>query len=153
MQGVYVLQDVYGAPLGYEFTLYSYGPHSYIALSDLDLAEVMEYVRRELVDVSRGYHDYVYRCERYPRRELTADLSAHIADAAALVAGRSGPELELLGTVLFCDRAALRSGRVATRDQLIEQVHAVRPFQTVETIAAEVDSLLAKGLLAAIATQ
>jgi hypothetical protein len=55
MKFCYLLQTVRGVPLGYRFTLYSYGPFDSSVLSDLGTAESLGAVRSNVVYHSGGY--------------------------------------------------------------------------------------------------
>src|SRR4029077_12453547 len=55
MKYMYLLQTVRSVPLGYHFTLYSYGPFDSNVLADLSVAEALEGVKTELELYSGGY--------------------------------------------------------------------------------------------------
>ena len=53
---VFLLQEIYGVPLGYRFTLYNYGPYSHELATDLDLAEGIDAVKLVPDEDTGGYH-------------------------------------------------------------------------------------------------
>src|ERR1017187_3237312 len=55
MKLFYFLQVLKGVPLGYRFTLYSYGPFDSDVLADLGSAEALGAVKSELERYSGGY--------------------------------------------------------------------------------------------------
>ena len=55
MKMAYLLQEVYKVPLGYRFTLYTYGPYSSEVLSDLDRSKFREWVNVNYNDNEVGY--------------------------------------------------------------------------------------------------
>src|SRR5437879_13176120 len=55
MKYCYFLQIVCGVPLGYRFSLYSYGPFDSDVLSDLDVVEPMAGVKSSVEYFSGGY--------------------------------------------------------------------------------------------------
>ena len=54
MKFCYLLQVVRGVPLGYHFTLYSYGPFDSGVLSDLSTAETLKAVESSVVYYGGG---------------------------------------------------------------------------------------------------
>src|SRR5689334_10646515 len=55
MKFAYFLQVLRSVPLGYHFTLYSYGPFDSGVLDDLAYAQTLEAVKVHTVDYSNGY--------------------------------------------------------------------------------------------------
>jgi hypothetical protein len=55
MKLAYFAQELHGVPLGYHFSLYSYGPFDSSVLSDLDIAKAMTAVDVSIVHHALGY--------------------------------------------------------------------------------------------------
>src|SRR5450432_1407815 len=68
MKFCYLLQTVRQVPLGYRFTLYSYGPFDSEVLSDLGTAEAMHAVKSNVVSYPGGYG---YRIQKSERADAT----------------------------------------------------------------------------------
>ena len=51
----YLLQEVYKIPLGYRFSLYTYGPYSAEVLADLDRARFREQVKMDYIGEDAGF--------------------------------------------------------------------------------------------------
>ena len=94
MKFCYLIQTVRHVPLGYRFTLYSYGPFDSDVLSDLGTAENLEAVKATVVQYSGGYG---YRISKADRAEATIEagiglLESHTGDIDWVIAGgESGP--------------------------------------------------------------
>ena len=56
MKFAYLLQEVYCIPLGYRFSLYTYGPYSKEVLADLDQAESLGWVHVNMGSDAAGYN-------------------------------------------------------------------------------------------------
>src|SRR5882724_260152 len=64
MKLCYFLQTLKGVPLGYHFTLYSYGPFDSEVLSDLGTAESLRAVTSDIVYYQGGYGYKIQKGER-----------------------------------------------------------------------------------------
>ncbi len=64
MKFCYLLQVVRWVPLGYHFTLYSYGPFDSSVLSDLGTAEALKAVESSVTFYSGGYGYQIKKVER-----------------------------------------------------------------------------------------
>ena len=56
MKFAYLLQEIYGIPLGYRFSLYTYGPYSKEVLADLDQAESLGWANVKMGADDAGYN-------------------------------------------------------------------------------------------------
>ena len=54
MKYLFILQEVFKVPLGYEFSLYTYGPYCSDVLSDLDYTEAIDGVKIYSVGAGTG---------------------------------------------------------------------------------------------------
>lgn len=71
MKYCYFLQVLRGVPLGYRFSLYSYGPFDSDVLADLDTAESVDGVKSSVVYFQGGYG---YKIEPGARAERLTEL-------------------------------------------------------------------------------
>src|SRR6185437_3183671 len=109
----YFLQVLKGVPLGYHFTLYSYGPFDSDVLSDLGTAESLEAVRSTVEYYPSGYG---YKIEKSRLGDaVLAEGAAFLKEhgkAIQWVLSEFGTlnsaTLELQSTIVFVDREACR---------------------------------------------
>jgi hypothetical protein len=152
MKFCYLLQTVRHVPLGYRFTLYSYGPFDSDVLSDLGTAENLEAVKATVVQYSGGYG---YRISKADRAEATIEagiglLESHTGDIDWVIAefgSHGSADLELESTVVYVDREAGRRGERLTIAELARRVNDVKPHFKEAYIAEKANNLYDKKVL------
>ena len=147
MKLAYFAQELKGVPLGYNFTLYSYGPFDSSVLSDLDIAQTMT-----AVNVRVNYHGlgYGYQITARPEWKPSKEIARYSVAIEEIVErfGRLKPsELELLSTLVYVDRDAEDKNRTLTFDRLIENTHEIKPHFSKSTIKAKAEELANEGIL------
>jgi len=148
MKLCYFLQTLYHVQLGYEFSLYSYGPFDSEVLSDLQQAESMSVIFSEMFVYSGGYQ---YQLSTGPEAsEIKHDarkfLDEHkdaIRSVVSTFSSKSASELELLSTIVYADREKNRLSVTALRDR----VKQIKPHFSSELIEGKIEWLIAKNLL------
>ena len=132
MKLCYFLQTLRNVPLGYRFTLYSYGPFDSSVLSDLASAEALGGVESKTVLYSGGYG---YEISPAGKSRLVKGLASDFikkygSDLNWVVDqfGKFGSaDLELLSTIVYVDRESAHPKSRQTPDELAEKVHEVKP--------------------------
>ncbi|MFZ1009828.1 MAG: hypothetical protein WAN65_23525, partial [Candidatus Sulfotelmatobacter sp.] len=109
MKYMYFLQVVRGVPLGYSFSMYSYGPFDSEVLADLSSAEMLKIVDVTPVEFAGGYGYRIRSGSRSESAKLNAEhlLTNHSKDIDWLftVFGNlNSAELELTSTIVYVDR-------------------------------------------------
>ncbi len=128
MKFCYFLQTLRGVPLEYNFTLYSYGPFDSEVLSDLNSAEAMGAVESQLVFHFGGY-GYEIKEGKVGRasRELSSGFLSKYEDSIEWVLKEFGQlgaaHLELLSTIVYVDREAVRRHESLALSELVQRVH------------------------------
>lgn len=144
---LYFLQTIRGVPLGYNFTLYSYGPFDSEVLSDIEYAVSLGIVTSTIVTNPSGYG---YEVSPGPNRDEAKARAAGFLDKYSAdidwVLQRFGrfnaSDLELTSTTVFVDREVHREGRHLTQAELATRVKEVKPHFTEARIQSQVLSLL-----------
>jgi uncharacterized protein len=152
MKYCYFLQTLRRVPLGYSFSLYSYGPFDSDVLADLDSTEAVGGIKTDVVYYSGGYG---YRIEPGPRPAAAKKwgmsfLDEHEADIDWVLAqfGNLGSaQLELASTIIYSDREANARSEAITVDQLTQRVQAVKPHFSNTQIRNMVLDLNGRGFL------
>jgi uncharacterized protein YwgA len=153
MKYCYFLQVVKKVPLGYNFSLYSYGPFDSSVLSDLGEAEALGII--EETPIPSGYGYKIKNClseielkdlaERFlgPYRE---DVDWVIQEFGTA----STSDLEIDSTIIDVDREAVQAGTTLSIEELTRHVREVKPRFSESTIRKHVEELHGKALLHAI---
>jgi uncharacterized protein len=133
MKLCYFLQTLRRVPLGYRFTLYSYGPFDADVLGDLDYAEAVDAITSKVVHYASGAYGYQISLSKNAEALKTrakdfltqycADIDWVIKQFGDLGSG----DLELASTIVFVDREVTHRGSNQSLKELIDRVHAIKP--------------------------
>lgn len=154
MKLAFLLQTVKGVPLDYNFRLYTYGPFDGNVLNDLAQAETLKAVESSMVYFNGGYG---YEFSPGSNREAIITLAGSELDtyddevgwALREFANKSAGDLELLATIVYADRDALRQSQRLTLAELCRQVKGIKPRFADDYILQKIASLAEKRLLLA----
>jgi hypothetical protein len=132
MKLCYFLQTLRNVPLGYRFTLFSYGPFDSNVLSDLASAETFGALSSDVVLRSSGYS---YQIDLSPKSESlkgwAADFIKHYDADFTWVINEFGKwesaDLELLSTIVYVDRESQGASEMLSSNALVQKVHDVKP--------------------------
>src|SRR5579884_663824 len=152
MKLCYFLQVLRSVPLGYRFSLYSYGPFDSDVLADLDSATALGGVSSSLVSY---FHTYGYKIEPGPKAQYIQASSSKFLDAhrAAIdwvvdkFGSMSASELELKSTLIYCDREAKAKKERISLSELCSRVHDVKPHFTIDQIRLAAEELIQQDVL------
>jgi hypothetical protein len=155
MKYCYFLQVVCDVPLGYRFSLYSYGPFDSDVLSDLDSTESMGGVKSSVVYYLGGYG---YRIEPGDRAERVkqfsnAFLNEHEQQLRWVIEefrGWDASSLELASTLVYSDREAARRGERLSIMELSLRVRELKPRFGLQQIEGYAERLHARGLFKSV---
>lgn len=145
----YFLQTLRRVPLGYQFTLYSYGPFDSDVLADLNAAEAVGLVNSSMVTYPGGYGYAILPGKQARRARILAGdflrkYSEDIDWVISVFSGYSASDLELLSTILYVDREAALRGRTLGKHSLVSRVKDVKPH-FIDTYIADKASYLESG--------
>ena len=154
MKLAFLLQTVKGVPLGYNFRLYTYGPFDGNVLNDLAQAETLKAVESSMVTFNGGYG---YEFASGPEHEVVKALAGpelarydtEVAWVLREFARKTAGDLELLATIIYADRDALRQGLRLSFADLCRQVKGIKPRFANEYILKNIESLAEIKLLRA----
>ncbi len=143
MKLLYFLEEVKGVPLGYNFTLYSYGPYDSQVLSDLGAAERRQAVVATVVTHRGGYGYQISPGAVAPEYIAQADAfltqyGAEIDWVAENFGNDTPADLELLSTIVYAHREPQVD---QTEHVLVAAVHGVKPKFAPAFIAESVHRL------------
>lgn len=151
MKLLFFLQESKGIPLGYQFSLYSYGPFDSDVLADISTAERLNILKSNVVYyVSGTGYEYMRGPDAPSADELAQDFlitnRENIDWAIKNFANRTAGELELLSTTLFV--AKFQNPKDIS--SLIEKVEEVKPHFSRERIKNGIEDLVSMRMLRAV---
>lgn len=152
MKYCYFLQVLRDVPLGYRFSLYSYGPFDSAVLSDLGNCEALGIVKESamLYNVGYGYQVRNVISDEEISRLGGAFLKDH-QEAIDWVLGEFGSlaagELELSSTIVYIDQEASDTREHLAPAELTRRVRDVKPHFTETQVTNVAKSLIDRGLL------
>jgi len=153
MKCMYFLQALRHVPLGYNFTLYSYGPYDKDVLDDLDYAETLGIVESERVEYSGGYGYRIRATSKAKLAKERADefLSQYNGDIQWVLRefGNLGSaDLELASTIVYVHQESRENFK--TLEELARRVREIKPHFTIEQVLTRAKCLQGKGVLQSI---
>lgn len=155
MKICYLLQTLGDVPLGYHFTLYSYGPFDSDVLADLASAEALGAIASRIVHYANGYgYEINPAGNSQSIMDLAPDFLADHCDSIDEVLCTFGEmsknDLEVLSTAIYVDRESADMGEELSTDELIHRVHEIKRNFTERFVKEKVSLLENRGLLKAI---
>jgi hypothetical protein len=154
MKYMYFLQTLRDVPLGYRFTLYSYGPFDSEVLADLGNAEALSAVESEpfLYPGGYGYRIKPAVNSNWLQSRSSSFLSKHKSDIQWVVkefGSLTSSQLELVSTIIYADREAAQWNEKITLQDLAKRVHEVKPHFSDAQILCFAQQLVEGNLLKA----
>ena len=149
MKMAYLLQELYEVPLGYRFSLYTYGPYSAEVLADLEYAKLRKRVEVEyLGDPQGGYRitPGEFASESNWQTEPIAKYSDALNEMVDHFGSFNARELELRTTSIFLWRR-IRPWKAEDADILIETVQQLKPHFSEMAIRSAIDDLINEGVI------
>jgi uncharacterized protein len=151
MKFVYFLQNLRGVPLGYRFSLYTYGPFDQEVLADLAQADGRKLVKSTLVPYPNGNYGYEIEARAQRTKDAVEGYRDDIRWVLDRFGGCSASELEMLSTIVFVDRSSTQKDAMISLSDLARKVHNIKPHLAQERIEREARRLTDEGLLLAVA--
>ncbi len=155
MKLMYFLQTLRKVPLGYRFSLYSYGPFDSTVLADLSVAESLHAVESKTILYSGGYGYEISPGEKskWLKRRAESFVDKHGKDIRWVMqkfGSFSSAQLELVSTIIYVDREAVENGKNLSIGALARKVHEIKPHFEEAEIVRHAESLRKERLLQAI---
>lgn len=145
MKYLYILQEVFKVPLGYEFSLYTYGPYCSDVLSDLDYTEAIDGVKIYSVDTGTGGYSIKpsYKTDEYliKSRDFLSKNAESINAVIKLFGGMSARDLELRSTIIYLYKNYLQNNWEIDSNEIASDVKELKPYFSTEEILDAYDQL------------
>lgn len=128
---VYILQEIYQVPCGYDYILYNYGPYSEALADDLSFFASMDGVK---IDWSRrlGYEiKEAGKTAHFRKRgvEFLTEYTPQINEVIEEFGGMTAKELELRSTILYVSKE-----EPLKEQDLLNRVKEIKPHFSVTEI-------------------
>ena len=149
MKMAYLLQELYAVPLGYRFSLYTYGPYSAEVLADLEYAKLRKQVEVEyLGDPQGGFR--ITPSDIAGGSNLQNEPITNYSDVLNELVEHFGSfnakELELRTTSIFLWKR-IRPKKQEDVTTLIEAVRHLKPHFNKVEIQSAIDNLIKRGII------
>ncbi|MDE2938600.1 MAG: hypothetical protein OXR67_06735 [Chloroflexota bacterium] len=148
MKMAYLLQEVYEVPLGYRFSLYTYGPYSSEVLADLDRSRYRGWVNVEYIEDEVGFQITLGQ-NAATLSELKDSFKSYEAEVEEVVEnfGRfRAKELELRTTISYV-WSKLGGPEEQKGNQVIESVSQLKPHFKKGEIQTALEELMEMGVV------
>lgn len=157
MKYMYFLQTLRNVPLGYHFSMYSYGPFDSDVLSDLSSAEAMHIVSSVPVSFSGGYGYRIQASDNAQAAKQESDkfISEHEDDVEWLFSkfgGMTSADLELASTIIYVDREFYGERKRFEPEEIVARVREIKPHFSQQQIEKSFDSLFRNELIISTGT-
>ncbi len=143
---IYLLQGVSGKYLGYDFSLYTYGPFDSQVLQDLDFIENMKGVTITpiiggcsgvSIKPAIGTDDIRNKSDLMKDEIVQQELQRLISDFGKL----NAKEMELRSTLFYVYRDSKRRNELSTKESVVSLVQEIKPRFDISTIESAYDEL------------
>jgi hypothetical protein len=145
MKYLYILQEVFKVPLGYEFSLYTYGPYCSDVLLDLDYTEAIDGVRIYSVDTGTGGYSIrpSHKTDEYIKksRDFISEHAESINAVIELFGSMSARDLELRSTIIYLYKNYLQNNWKIDSNEIAFDVKEIKPYFSMEEILDAYDQL------------
>jgi len=140
MKYLYILQEVYNVQLGYDFSLYTYGPYCSDVLSDLDYIEAIDGIKIHSVDIGTGIHGYrikpSHKTDEYIEKSKNFILQNKdiINKVIELFGNMSARDLELRTTIIYLYKNYLQNKWEIDSNSIALDMKELKPYFSKEEI-------------------
>jgi hypothetical protein len=145
MKYLFILQEVFKVPLGYEFSLYTYGPYCSDVLSDLDYTEAIDGVKIYSVGAGTGGYSIrpSYKTDEYLKKskDFLSKNAKSIDTVIELFGNMSARDLELRSTIIYLYKNYLQNNWEIDSDEIASDVMELKPYFSKQEILNAYDQL------------
>ncbi len=147
---VFLLQEAYNVPLGYDFKFHYYGPFSSDLLGDLDYVDFLQGVSVEY-EPSMGW----YFIKPGPENEniikkgddFLKKYTSEITEVCSNFGSRTAKALELRSTLIYLSKELEREGKPSSFEELANRAKSLKPAFTLSRINRAIHDLEDKKLI------
>lgn len=141
---IYLLQEIFDVPIGYQYSLYFHGPFSSGLLDDLDYLDYLGGVKVITEHLSNGY-DILPSDKADLIKEKAQDFlvryQTKIEELLKIFGSLRVKDLELCSTIVFVDRDLKGSGRSIAKSDFVKEIKGIKPHFSNEEIEKKINDL------------
>lgn len=153
MKFIFILQQVYKVPLGYDYEIYTYGPYSSEVMEDIQLAVDYNAISIDTVNFPSGYLGY--ELKRADKTETMIEeeqdfvhlYNDSISEVVHLFGNKTAKELELSSTIIYMYSNYYHNGWDNSIDEIAQSVKKIKPHFDISLIREEYRKLDNMGIL------
>ena len=150
MKIVFILQQVFGFRLGYDFDIYTYGPYAVDVADDLNMLVQEGFVDADIYEYknSPAYRfNATEKIKNLPALLLSDDEQTKISQVLTLFGDKNVKELELDSTIIYIKNLYVRNKWDEIKADIINDVHEIKPHFSNYEIESAYDALHEHGML------
>ncbi|MCL2358983.1 MAG: hypothetical protein FWD52_09180 [Candidatus Bathyarchaeota archaeon] len=144
MKIIYMLQQVKKMDMGYDFTIYAYGPYSAGVIEDID-----DLIEKSLVDSQVyeyanyiGYNLNLTALGKTKLAKLVTNDERKIKDILSFAGEKQAKELELFSTIIFIENQYAKNQWEREQKDIVDKVAEIKPHFNKEKISTAYTTLL-----------
>ena len=150
MKYIFLLQQVYKVPTGYDYEIYTYGPYSSEVAGDINLASDFGIIEATYSSKHAGFElKPTSQTKSYidKEKDFIDEHSGSISEVIELFGRKSAKGLELSSTIVYVysNRSFNKWG--TSFEEVTNYVKAIKPHFDIEAIKAEYMNLESLGIL------
>ena len=155
MKYIFLLQEIYKVPLGYDFEIYTYGPYSSEVMEELDFAWHQDILNIDRVLYPNGQSGYEilpssnFENALKNEQEFISEYQDAIDEVIARFGDKNAKELELSTTIIYLYNTYAKNQWQHTVETISANVHEIKSHFHIDTIRNEYRLLDQLGILRA----
>ncbi|WP_434565308.1 DUF4065 domain-containing protein [Thermoanaerobacterium thermosaccharolyticum] len=141
---IYILQEKFNVPIGYDFSLYTYGPFAKEILDDLDYLSFLDAAKikmnNERYNILPGEDlamEYIYE----KAGQFIEENKDTISDVVKEFGQLSAKSLELITTIHYVINDYKESNINFTKEDISKLIHEIKPYFSEDEIIEKIDEL------------
>jgi len=153
MKFIFILQQVYKVPIGYDYEIYTYGPYSSNVMEDIQLATDFDAISMKTVVFPTGHSGYALK-----PTDNTDDIikkeqdyinlySASISNVISIFGNKTAKELELSSTIIYVYSNYSNNKWDNSITEISKSVKEIKPHFDIDLIKEEYRNLDTLGIL------
>ena len=147
MKYIFILQQVYKVPIGYDYEIYNYGPYSADVMGDIQLASDFDVIKVVAVDFPNGYSGYELKPTDKTKDSIEKEkdfINLHrnsISEVINNFGDKTVKELELSSTIIYVYSTHSFNNWSTAIDDVSESVKKIKPHFDISVINSEYSNL------------
>lgn len=153
MKFIFILQQVYKVPLGYDYEIYTYGPYSSDVMEDIQLAADFNAISMNTVAYPTGHSGYELKTTNKTSKIIEQEqefidlYSDPILKVISLFGDKTAKELELSSTIIYIYSNYTHNKFDNSINEVTKCVKKIKPHFEIDLIKDEYKNLNKLGIL------